>query len=60
MIIPGGFILLKVKDIKIVEKKIDIEKEIEIVINVKRNEQLNQFSNIYYKKVEKEFIINEL
>ncbi|WP_440909228.1 peptidylprolyl isomerase [Candidatus Pelagibacter sp.] len=58
--IPGGFIILKLKDIKIEEKKIDIEKEIETIANAKRNEQLNQFSNIYYKKVEKEFIINEL
>ena len=58
--IPGGFIILKLKDIKIEEKKINIEKEVEAVVNAKRNEQLNQFSNIYYKKVEKEFIINEL
>ena len=58
--IPGGFIILKLKDIKIEEKKIDIKKEVESVANSKRNEQLNQFSNIYYKKVEKEFIINEL
>ena len=58
--IPGGFIILKLKDIKIEEKKINIEKEVEAVANAKRNEQLNQFSNIYYKKVEKEFIINEL
>ena len=58
--IPGGFIILKLKDVKIEEKKIDIEKEVEAVANSKRNEQLNQFSNIYYKKVEKEFIINEL
>ena len=58
--IPGGFIILKLKDIKIEEKKINIEKEVEAVANAKRNEQLNQFSNIYYKKVEKDFIINEL
>ena len=58
--IPGGFIILKLKDIKIEEKKIDIKKEVESVANSKRNEQLNQFSNIYYNKVEKEFIINEL
>ena len=58
--IPGGFVILKVKDVKIIEKKIDVDKEIEVIANAKRNEQLNQFSNIYYKKVEKEFIINEL
>ena len=58
--IPGGFIILKLKDIKIEEKKINIEKEVKAVANAKRNEQLNQFSSIYYKKIEKEFIINEL
>ena len=58
--IPGGFIILKLKDIKIEEKEINIEKEVKAVANAKRNEQLNQFSSIYYKKIEKEFIINEL
>ena len=58
--IPGGFLILKLNDIKIEEKKIDIKKEVEEVANAKRNEQLNRFSNIYYKKVEKEFIINDL
>ena len=32
----------------------------EIIINQKTNEQLNQFSNIYYNKIKKDIIINEL
>ncbi len=54
IIIPGGFIIIKVEEIKKEEKKIDINKEIEKVIKFKTNEQLNTFSNIYLKKIMKD------
>ena len=58
--IPGGFLLLKVNNIKVENAKIDINEEIEKVIEIKRNEQLNQFSNLYMNKVKKNININEL
>ncbi len=59
IVIPGGFLILKVNDFKetIVEK--DVEKEIELIIKEITNKQLNQLSNIYYKKIIKEIQINE-
>ncbi len=54
IIIPGGFIIIKVEEIKKDEKKIDINKEIKRVIKFKTNEQLNTFSNIYLKKIMKD------
>ncbi len=51
--IPGGFIIIKLEEIKEEEKKINIDKEIEKVIKFKTNEQLNTFSNIYLKKIMK-------
>ena len=58
--IPGGFLLLKVNNIKVENAKIDINEEIEKVIEIKRNEQLNQFSNLYMNKIKKNININEL
>ena len=58
--VPGGFLILKINDIKIVENKdFDIDKKMEEIVRLKRNEQFNNYSNIYYNKILKEFIINE-
>ncbi len=54
IIIPGGFIIIKLEDIKKEKKEINIDKEIEKVIRFKTNEQLNTFSNIYLKKIMKD------
>jgi len=58
--IPGGFIILKIEDKKETALKLDIDKEIESVVKRKTNEQLNQFSNIYFNKIQKNISINEL
>ena len=58
--VPGGFLLLKINDINELEKKIDIEKEVNLIIRKKTNDQLNQFSNIYFNKIKKNIKINEI
>ena len=57
--IPGGFLILKIEDTKILEKK-DFNKELNYIIQKKTEQQLNQFSNIYLKKIRKNIQINEL
>ena len=59
ILIPGGFLILQLKDKKNVEKKIDIEKELVLRIRSLQNQQLNQYSNIYFKKIKKDILINE-
>ena len=59
IVIPGGFIILKVLDQRKTEKKTDLNKEIELVVRDQGNKQLNQFSIIYFNKIKKEFEINE-
>ena len=59
ILIPGGFLILKVEDIRSIEKKIDIESELIQRIKISQNEQLNQYSNIYFNKIKKEIIIDE-
>ena len=60
IIVPGGFLILKIEDYKEEEIKYDIDKEIEKVVNSKLNEQINLFSNLYINKLKKDIIINEL
>lgn len=57
--IPGGFLILYIKDIKKVKNNLDVSKEIENAIKIRTNKQLDQFSNIYLKKIKKNLIINE-
>ena len=59
ILIPSGFLILRVKDIKEIEKKIDIEKELNLRIRTMQNQQLNQYSNIYFKKIKKNILIDE-
>ena len=58
--IPGGFLILKLIDVKEVENEVDIEKKLDEIIKNETNQQLNQYSNIYYNKVKKNITINEL
>ena len=58
--VSSGFLILKLNDIKKEEKKINLEEEVNKIRNIKINEQLNQFSNIYLKKVRKNIIIDAL
>ena len=60
IVIPGGFLILKIEDVREVENISDLNLEINKVVKIKTNEQLNQFSNIYFNKVKKNTTINEL
>ena len=53
IVIPGGFIILYIENIRETEKNMNIEKEIKNVIEQKTNDQLNRFSNIYLNKLKK-------
>ena len=56
----SGFIIIKVEDKKVDEIKININNKIEEIIKFKTNEQLDQFSNIYFNKIKKDLTIYEL
>ena len=58
--VPGGFLILKINDIKNTEVEIDIEKEFKDLMNYEKNNQLNQYSKIYFNKIKKDLEISEL
>ena len=60
IVIPGGFLILKIEDIREAEILNNIDREVEIVVNEIANKQLNQFSIIFFNKIEKEVKIDEL
>ena len=60
LVIPGGYLILKLKEKKITKKIINFEDELKKINEIKTNEQLNQFSNIFLNKIKKDIIINEL
>ena len=60
IVTPGGFLLLKIEDIELIKKKIDLKNELKIMTNSESNKQLNQYSNIYFNKISKNFQIDEL
>ena len=59
ILVPGGFLLLYIEDTKISKVPINKDNEIKKIINQQTNEQLNRYSNIYFKKVKKNILINE-
>ena len=58
--VPSGFLILKIDDIKSTKIEIDIESELEKLENYEKNNQLNQYSKIYFNKVKKDLEISEL
>ena len=60
ILIPSGFLILKLNDIKKYEQEIDLEKELNSRIQIVKNQQLNQYSNIYFNKVKKDIKIERL
>ena len=50
--VPTGKLILMIKDKRKVENNLSLEEELSKIITAEKNKQLNQFSSIYYKKVE--------
>ena len=60
ILVPGGFLILQLLDLREITKDFDLDKELKKIVNEKTNQQLNRFSNIYFNKVQKDITINEL
>ena len=56
----SGFIILKIEDEKEYKIETNLNDEIKKLIKYKTNEQLDQFSRLYFNKIKKNIIFNEL
>ena len=59
ILISSGVMILKLEDKKIIEKNNNVEIELERLINFEMNNQLNNFSSIFFNKIKKDIIVNE-
>ena len=47
-------------DVKEIDKEINLDEEVKRQIAIKTNQQLNQFSNLYYNRIKKDITIEKL
>ena len=59
ILISSGIMILKLEDKKIIEKNNNDEIELDRLINFEMNNQLNNFSSIFFNKIKKNIIVNE-
>ena len=57
--IPGGFLIVKLENKKKEKNNINFDEEFNKLISRQTNSQLKQFSEIYFKKVKKNSVIDE-
>ena len=60
IVVPGGFLILKIDNIRMINMDKNIDNEVELIVKQKISSRLNQQSNKYYKKIKNDFLINEL
>ena len=60
LVIPGGFLIIKIEQERYIDVDTDINKEFDLIVKKKTNDQLKQYSIIYLNKVKKNIQINEL
>ena len=59
ILISSGIMIIKLEDKKFIETNQNIDLQLEKLINFEMNNQLNNFSSIFYNKIKKDIIINE-
>ena len=57
--IPGGYLILKLEDKKIVKFNYDFNTEFNKRVSSEKNRQLNQFSSVYFDKLKQNIEIYE-
>ena len=56
----SGFIIIKIEDERKYLTSLDINEKVEEIVKFKTNDQLSQFSSMYFNKIKKNLIINDL
>ena len=57
--VASGFLMIYLEDLKKEKQEINPEEEFKKIVMLEKNRQLNEYSIIYYKKIEKQTFINE-
>ena len=57
--VPGGFLILKLENKKFIKNDVNMQKKLNDLIKIKKNQQLSQFSKIFFNKAKKEILVYE-
>ena len=57
--INNAYIILKMEDKRLVEKKINFEKEMNKLILLEKDKQLNQYSLMHFNRIKNNLFIDE-
>ena len=55
----NGYLILKINKIRQIEKKINLDEELKTLIEIEKNRQLNEFSQIYFNKIKKNILLSD-
>ncbi|MDC1077559.1 peptidylprolyl isomerase [Candidatus Pelagibacter sp.] len=58
--VSGGFLILQINDIRNTQIEVNVEEELIKITNFEKNNQLNQYSKIYFNRIKKNLQIDEL
>ena len=56
----SGYLILKLNKKRTVEKKVNLEEELQKLINIETDKELNKFGYIYFNKIKKRTFISEI
>ena len=56
----NGYLIIKVEEKRFINEKINEKEELEKLLRKETDRQLNNFSTIFFNKIKKNIIINEL
>ena len=56
----SGFIILKIEDEKEYSTNLNLNEKVEEIVKFQTNNQLSQFSNMYFNKIKKDLTINDI
>ncbi len=58
--INNAYLIIKINEKRIIEKKIDIKKELKKLLIIEKDRQLNQYSIMYFNRIINNLFINDL
>ena len=58
--VVNGYLILRVEDIRVSEKKVNFNDELNKAIQIETEKQLNKHSLILFNRIKKNILINEI
>ena len=60
MEVSGGYLIINLENKRDTQVKVNLENELKLLVNKETDRQLNQYSTIFFNRIKKSIIINEI